>query len=262
MNCQKFEGLANELARGQMMEVELRSEAEGHSANCPSCSAQLRDHEMLSHGLRLLGTEMNELQAPNQLEAGLLSAFREAQVVKQLPVSRNHRRYWLAAVAALLLIVFSVIAFRMRNEPVPVQHQAELPSSGPKDSPDLVKEETPQRREVVADNPKPVRKHRPVVSNASMQARAGSNRKKDDSVVSNHATNEVATEFMPVGYLSVEALQDGGQIVRVELPRTALVKFGLPVNMDRYNERVKADVLIGLDGLAHAIRFVQEKRSQ
>jgi hypothetical protein len=31
----------------------------------------------------------------------------------------------------------------------------------------------------------------------------------------------------------------------------------LPVNMDRYNEKVKADVLFGVDGLAHAIRFVQ-----
>jgi hypothetical protein len=52
-------------------------------------------------------------------------------------------------------------------------------------------------------------------------------------------------------------LQDGGQIIRVELPRSALAKFGLPVNMDRYNEKVKADVLLGVDGLAHAIRFVQ-----
>jgi hypothetical protein len=252
MNCQKFEGLASELARGQMMDVELRSEAEAHGANCPSCSAQLRDQEMLSHGLRLLGTQMNELQAPIQLEAGLLTAFRQAQVVKQLPVSRNYRRYWFAAVAALLLLVFSVIAFRMRNETKPVQHQAVVPTSVPQDSPVFPKEETPQRREVVARNTKPVRK----------QARAGSNRKKDNNVVANHATNEVATEFMPVGYLSVDALQDGGQIVRVELPRTTLVKFGLPVNMDRYNERVKADVLLGLDGMAHAIRFVQEKRSQ
>ena len=29
------------------------------------------------------------------------------------------------------------------------------------------------------------------------------------------------------------------------------------VNMDRYGERVKADVLMGADGLARAIRFVQ-----
>jgi hypothetical protein len=150
----------------------------------------------------------------------------------------------------------------MRNETAPVQHQAVVPTAVPNDSPVIVKEETPQRQEVVVDSPKPVRKRRPVVNNASMQASAGTNRKKDNNVVSNHATNEVATEFMPVGYLSVDALQDGGQIVRVELPRSALVKFGLPVNMDRYNERVKADVLVGLDGMAHAIRFVQEKRSQ
>ncbi|HEY5403216.1 MAG TPA: hypothetical protein VIK24_10135, partial [Pyrinomonadaceae bacterium] len=98
MNCQKFEGLASELARGQMMDVELRSDAEAHGANCPNCSAQLRDQEMLSHGLRLLGTQMNELQAPAELEAGLLTAFRQAQVVTQLPMSRNYRRFWFAAV--------------------------------------------------------------------------------------------------------------------------------------------------------------------
>jgi hypothetical protein len=52
-------------------------------------------------------------------------------------------------------------------------------------------------------------------------------------------------------------LQDGGQIIRVKLRRSALVKFGFPVNMERYNENVNADVLIGVDGLARAIRFVQ-----
>jgi hypothetical protein len=36
-----------------------------------------------------------------------------------------------------------------------------------------------------------------------------------------------------------------------------MVNLGLPVNMDRYGERVKADVLMGSDGLARAIRFVQ-----
>jgi hypothetical protein len=62
--------------------------------------------------------------------------------------------------------------------------------------------------------------------------------------------------------LNPALLQDGGQIVRVEVPRTTMASFGLPVNMDRYNERVKADVLVGVDGVPHAIRFVQDKRSQ
>ena len=36
-----------------------------------------------------------------------------------------------------------------------------------------------------------------------------------------------------------------------------MANFGLPVNMDRVDQRVKADVLLGADGLARAIRFVQ-----
>jgi hypothetical protein len=73
----------------------------------------------------------------------------------------------------------------------------------------------------------------------------------------NDRNSEVATYFMPLGYAGPINPQDGGQLVRVELPRSAMLSMGLPVNMDRYGERVKADVLLGPDGLARAIRFVQ-----
>jgi len=36
-----------------------------------------------------------------------------------------------------------------------------------------------------------------------------------------------------------------------------MASFGLPVNQERAESRVKADVLIGEDGLARAIRFVR-----
>ena len=71
------------------------------------------------------------------------------------------------------------------------------------------------------------------------------------------SNSEIATDFFPVGDGSTLGLEDGGQLVRVELPRSALVRFGFPVNIERANERVKADVLFGADGLARAIRFVQ-----
>jgi hypothetical protein len=48
-----------------------------------------------------------------------------------------------------------------------------------------------------------------------------------------------------------------GQLVRVRLPRSALQTFGLPVNMERFREPVQADVLIGEDGRALAVRFVR-----
>ncbi|MGI8733055.1 MAG: hypothetical protein ACR2LM_07115 [Pyrinomonadaceae bacterium] len=62
---------------------------------------------------------------------------------------------------------------------------------------------------------------------------------------------------MPIGYVNSLSLQDGGTVVRVELARSTIVSMGFAVNMDRYGERVKADVLMGADGFARAIRFVQ-----
>jgi hypothetical protein len=71
------------------------------------------------------------------------------------------------------------------------------------------------------------------------------------------AAPEIVTEFMPLTYGAALNPNEGGQLVRVELPRSALASLGLPVNVERSNERVKADVLLGHDGLARAIRFVR-----
>ena len=48
-----------------------------------------------------------------------------------------------------------------------------------------------------------------------------------------------------------------GTTLRVELPRSALSSFGIPVNAEQSGGRVKADVLLGDDGTARAIRFVR-----
>lgn len=259
MNCQKFESVASELARGQMMEVELRDEAMAHSENCSSCATQLRDEEMLSRGLRSLATEMDSFEAPAELETNLMNAFRHQQVVVPMPLRRDYRRYWVAAVAALLLIVFSAIAFRVQTEKRQVIPQREARQDVQQDP----RNEEPKQQFAMNEDPQPEqqipsqpKKHRRL-NPALLQANSVSARNRPDSKDLNHA--EVATEFMPLGYLNAEAVQDGGQIVRVEMPRTALVKFGIPVNMDRANERVKADILLGVDGMAHAIRFVQDR---
>jgi hypothetical protein len=72
-----------------------------------------------------------------------------------------------------------------------------------------------------------------------------------------NANEEITTDFLPLSYSSSLSQFDEGQVVRVELPRSALQSFGLPVNAERYGERVKADVLLGHDGVARAIRFVR-----
>lgn len=71
------------------------------------------------------------------------------------------------------------------------------------------------------------------------------------------AEPEVTTEFFPLSNGGGLASGEGGQVVRVELPRTALASFGLPVNAETAGGRVRADVLLGEDGTARAIRFVR-----
>src|SRR5215217_4922104 len=168
-----------------------------------------RDEEMLTRGLRALADEMETLAAPDELETKLLKAFRARSVVTPLARRQWNSRYWLVAVAAMLLIAIGVVISRWNKYSV----------------------DTPPRH-------------------------AGL-RRPENTQVANHATSEIATDFIPLSYMNAASLQDGGQIIRVELPRSTLASFGLPVNMDRYNQKVKADVLLGVDGMAHAIRFVQ-----
>jgi hypothetical protein len=48
-----------------------------------------------------------------------------------------------------------------------------------------------------------------------------------------------------------------GELLRVIVPASTMRRVGLPVNEDRLAERVQADVLVGEEGLARAIRFVR-----
>lgn len=254
MNCQKFESVVSELARGQMMAAELRGEALAHVDSCDDCAMRLRDEQMLTRGLKSLGAELESLQAPAAIEANLLLAFRARQAVAPAPVvqRKSHSAYWVAAIAAMLLIAISVFVFRWTNRPVGVSQTA-VKQDEPQKKPQVVDESTPKvveqdeepNKELVAESPRPKRYRHP------------SQRRQASPQLANHVQSEIATDFIPLSYMSTAGLQDGGQIVRVQLPRAALANFGLPVNMDRYNEKVKADVLLGVDGTARAIRFIQ-----
>jgi hypothetical protein len=93
--------------------------------------------------------------------------------------------------------------------------------------------------------------YRTTAQNSGYQSRqpvAGAN---DDG------PQEIATDFIPVSYSSALTSVEGGRVVRVELPRSALASFGLPMNMTEANGRVKADVLMDDFGTARAIRFVR-----
>jgi hypothetical protein len=151
----------------------------------------------------------------------------------------------------MLLIAISVVVFRWSKRPADDPRQA-------------VKQEEPQPKPQVNDKSneqfaQDVRRpaSRCLAATSEAEAIRPVSSRRLTRAVANHVTKEIATDFIPLSYMSAASLQEGGQIIRVQLPRSALANFGLPVNMDRYNEKVKADVLYGVDGMARAIRFVQ-----
>jgi hypothetical protein len=74
---------------------------------------------------------------------------------------------------------------------------------------------------------------------------------------SDNRTGEIATDFLPLTFTADSNAPESGHLVRVTIPRSALVAMGLPMNAERAGELVRADVFIGDDGLARAIRFIQ-----
>jgi len=66
---------------------------------------------------------------------------------------------------------------------------------------------------------------------------------------------EVVTQFFPL--MEDPPPFERGELLRVSLPASAMRGVGLAVNEDRLTERVQADVLVGQEGLARAIRFVR-----
>jgi hypothetical protein len=205
---------------------------------------------------------MNLLPAPAHLEGALLAAFRDRARVVPLRREPRRWRYWAAAIAAVLLIGIAVSAWRAsvvsgtRKEQQAFTPKAEplpLPQPQPQPQPMTVRDsETVSQPQQPRQVPRPrVKTNRETVLPSQTVPDTAS------AVAASSETKEVTSEFVALGYGNALDLQDGGQLVRVELPRAALARFGLLLDMDHTNERVKADVLVGTDGLARAIRFVK-----
>lgn len=267
MNCQEFEVSINDLARDQIMDSASRASALAHSEGCAECAARLADERMLSAGLRYLAASANTEQAPARIEAALLAAFRERAAaqketvvtpINRTPINRRRLSRWAIAAAAAVLILVALVALRAsQSRPEQVQ-EANVTQPAPEIAPAAPERESPEKKRSVAPvNPK---RNLQSYSAADRPRRAAPRpRAVDAKENAKDAAGdyEITTDFIPIPNRGSIAELEGGQVLRVELPRSSLASFGLPVNLERAGERIKADVVVGNDGMARAIRFVR-----
>lgn len=69
---------------------------------------------------------------------------------------------------------------------------------------------------------------------------------------------QMATDFFPLTPAGLEPA-DSAQVVRIRVPRREMRRFGLPVREELERAAVEAEVVVGPDGVARAVRFVQER---
>jgi hypothetical protein len=253
MNCQDFEAIAGDLSKDGLMDAGLREKGLEHCASCADCAARLEEERALTGGLRGFARASTE-EAPSNVEAAVLSAFRQHQAGSPSAVTiRSSDRRWIyaaAGVAALVIIVtlLALNASRVQNPQPPEKAKIETPVKAGETT-------------AVSDPPKiPTSEQKPlamITKAQRVQHRGVTRQRPSQQQLNPNVPTEIATEFIPLTNREALAQMDGGQIMRVELPRSALMSFGLPMDMERATERIKADVVVGNDGLARAIRFVR-----
>jgi hypothetical protein len=178
--------------------------------------------ERIAAALRALANQDAGKEAPAEVETRILQTVRQRRALRV----RLQATAWMAAAAAVVALIFFWKGDAPRTEPV-----AKAPA---------VEIEQPQAVAPPPTVPAPPRR----VAKAAPARPA--------------PPREVVTEFYPL--VDVAPPFERGQLIRVNLPAAALRNVGLPVADDRLSDRIQADVLVGEEGTARAIRFVKSVR--
>ncbi|MBS1806769.1 MAG: hypothetical protein JST84_01090 [Acidobacteria bacterium] len=156
---------------------------------------------------------------------------------------------WALGATAVALIALGGWYWLNSSSPVPVAVKQQVQQPTPEvTAPPAPLPETPNQMSA----PSQIAKNKTAVRTKL----AASIRTKRTLPVLTEESTEIATDYLPLTYVA-NSDERSGQVVRVEMPRSAMLALGLPVNNEQTGEVVKADVIVGDDGLALAIRFVR-----
>lgn len=246
MECMQFQEDLSDAACGTLIEASARQAVLAHVAVCPACAARLASENALTASLGELGRAEAGVAAPARVKSALLAAYREGNGPQMTQMERifadptRLRPPFLLIAASVLLLAVPVGYALWPSQ----QHVVESPTRPVQ----TVQTVDPQP-------PAPVVVPPTVTSTPAVRTPRKRTALTQTRTVAN--ATETVTDYIPLTYLDDATAMESGQVVRIDVPRSSLAAFGLPVSQDRLDERVKADIIIGDDGLARAIRFVQ-----
>ncbi len=246
MNCQRFEADLVDLARGALDDAGAEASLRRHFEACEACAARFERERRLTESLRTLSARTT-VPANDLAERRLMMAFVSAQPAAP-PLDRRATivrwTVW-AAAACIFFFVGAWAAVEWRTRMASPQGaaaplQASLPAAA-----------EPARPVEQVESPVPAPD--PLVADAR--------RTRAPRTVRAASRNELPQEtdrlagFIPLPAAGGLPGFDSGMIVRVSIPTASLPAYGLAITPES-SRTVNADLLVGQDGQARAIKLV------
>lgn len=211
-----------------------------HLSSCANCATAMQEMER-SWALinSAFAVDLPEAVPTARLAARIESALADEATPKWAWQQLFWRFGWMAA-AMLVMGIAGWLMLRSQPKTLPqqVRIEATFPGSTPKPQPVQAMAKIAEK-----DSPKAIQPTRRRVKHYT-------NKIKPEEI-------EAVTPFYSLREGEDLAPSENLRMVRVELPSSALGEVGLPIALAAANMSVKADVMLGDDGLARAIRFVR-----
>jgi hypothetical protein len=270
MNCTEFQTIVNELVYDKVVDAETRQTGLSHAALCADCAMLLSETQDVRTALQMTRRGETE-EAPARVRQSLLASFSEQRragtpgKVVTAPatitsISSRRKFAWLGAAAvaaAAALLIALLLPMLLRRTPTSktsdgavVIKSSPIPLETPKKQPPTPAPQISKERVAGVQHAIPHPKHNGLVARTSRKPN------RVEKVTSEASAKKTGNEFLPLTYLASATAMESGTVVRVKLSRATLITLGFPVNVEHADDVVKADLIVGDDGVARAIRLV------
>jgi hypothetical protein len=242
MTCGSAREAILDLARGVAISEPVRAVAEEHLRECASCATDFARQRDLTAALGVLAAEAETWRPSPGIEGRLRAAFDSRLEVGPAPRRESSAfENWIGVVAVAAVIALAAWLGKRSPTLAPADGHTQ-----PALSPPAVSSSAEQAsREPVPATVEPRSASQPPVARGGPSSRRRAPSKRVRSF-----------EFMTLpGAVGLPELESGS-IVRIAVPVGALPEYGLAIETNGSKTTVEADVLVGQDGMARAIRLV------
>jgi hypothetical protein len=238
MTCRQLRPYVVDFARGAIDAAAVESQVARHVRGCPDCRALLERERIMSAALRRMAGDIRVPPATAERENAILTFLDQAPATRRRP--RVPLWLWSPALAAMLFVVVFAV---WRSQPV-------APSTA-----GVATTHPPPAQRPAASTDTTVRlPAAPVAGDRAKRRWTGRRRAPADGGI--EASFETASFVAWPGAMAGPPLESGS-VTRVTLPVSILPALGLWPPPSAGSE-VPAEVLVGQDGFARAVRLLPD----